>query len=118
MAAQVKGSTGLAVRLHFSPSALYEAKGVKSNFLNRYRIGADLTALAAQIRSPDVRFVVNELIPGERATPDEVDRGADGGYASQAQETYADAFAQLGSPPSYARRRRCRPKRSRVRTGR
>ena len=44
-----------------------------------------------------MRFVFNELILGEQATPDEVYRGMMEDRRPKPQKAYADAFAQLGS---------------------
>jgi mandelamide amidase len=76
------------------PVVLYEAKRDIPAFLNRYGIGLDLTRLAAQITSPDVRFVFDELILGKQAIPDEVYRGAMEDARPKLQKAYADAFAQ------------------------
>jgi mandelamide amidase len=76
------------------PVALYEAKRDIPAYLTRYGAGVDLTRLAAQIASPDVRFVFDELILGKQAIPEEVYRTAMEDARPKLQKAYANAFAQ------------------------
>jgi len=78
------------------PVVLYEAKRDIPAFLARHGAGVDLTSLAAQIASPDVRFVFDELILGKQAVPEEVYRAAMDDARPKLQKAYADAFAQHG----------------------
>lgn len=85
--------TELNNRIGF-PIALWEAKRDLAAFLAEHGTDRDLAAVADEIASPDVRFVFDELILGDKAIPDAVYQDAIGNGRPRLQALYAETFAR------------------------
>lgn len=75
------------------PIALYEARVGLARFLADNNTGVTLPDLAAQIVSPDVKFVFDNLILGDQAIPEDVYQAVMTGLRPQLQTAYAEVFA-------------------------
>ena len=82
----------LAGKIGF-PIALWEAKRDLAGFLEDYGTGLTLEDVAAQVKSPDVKFVFDNLILGDQAIPDAVYETSINELRPQLQAAYADLFA-------------------------
>ena len=90
---QVSGFLDLDNQSGF-PIALYEATRDISSYLSAYNTGLTLSQLAAQIASPDVKFVFDTfVVPGApNAIPQSVYDNAVNVVRPQLQKLYADTF--------------------------
>ena len=74
------------------PIALWEAKGDISAFLKDNGTGITIEDVAAKAASPDVKFVFDEMILGDKSIPEEVYLAAINDFRPKLQELYADTF--------------------------
>lgn len=75
------------------PVALFEVRRDLAAYLAGHGVPTDIEALAARIASPDVRFVFDNLVLGDKAIPEPVYRAAVDDLRPQLQAVYAEAFA-------------------------
>ncbi|MCR9120929.1 MAG: indoleacetamide hydrolase [Phyllobacteriaceae bacterium] len=78
------------------PLALWEVRRDLARFLDNNRTGVSLDEVAAQIASPDVKFVFDNLVLGEQAIPDEVYQAAMRDFRPHMQAIYAETFLENG----------------------
>lgn len=71
----------------------YEAKGDLTAYLERYRPGLTVRAVADQIASPDVKGLFDNRVLGEEAPTEAVYREAMEQHRPRLKQIYADAFA-------------------------
>lgn len=82
----------LAAKAGF-PIALWEVKRNLAAFLEASGSGLTLEDVAAEVASPDVRFVFENLVLGDQAIPDEVYAAAVTDLRPLVQSGYAEVFA-------------------------
>lgn len=75
------------------PVALYEVKIALANYLADHDTGVSLPELAAAVASPDVKFVFDNLVLGDKAIPAAVYRAAIADFRPMLQAAYAETFA-------------------------
>ena len=82
---------GLNDKIGF-PVALWEAKGDISAFLKDAGTSITIEDVAARVASPDVKFVFDQLILGDKAIPEEVYLAAIRDFRPKLQALYAETF--------------------------
>ncbi len=75
------------------PVALYEGNADLAAYLKKYDTGLTVKDVAAQIASPDVKFVFDTFMIGDKAVPEAVYKEALQVHRPALQELYADVFA-------------------------
>jgi len=75
------------------PIALFEAKQDISKFLEKNETGLTIDQLAAEITSPDVKFVFDNMILGDQAVPEVAYRSVMNDLRPKLQARYAEVFA-------------------------
>ncbi|WP_299478610.1 indoleacetamide hydrolase [uncultured Roseibium sp.] len=78
------------------PIALWEVKRDLAAFLEASGSGLTLEDVAAEVASPDVKFVFENLVLGDQAIPDEVYAAAVTDLRPLVQSGYAEVFAANG----------------------
>lgn len=76
------------------PLALWEVKRDLSRFLDLNGVGLTIEDVAAEIASPDVEFVFDNLVLGDQAVPDAVYEAAMRDFRPQMQTIYAETFLE------------------------
>ena len=75
------------------PVALYEVGVDLPAFLNDWKTGVSLQQVADGVASPDVRFVFDNFVVGDKKMPAEAYEAAMGMFRPQLQTLYAETFA-------------------------
>lgn len=89
----ISSELDLAAKAGFS-IALWEVKRDLAAFLESSGSGLTLADVAAEVASPDVKFVFENLVLGDQAIPDDVYAAAVTDLRPLVQSGYADVFAQ------------------------
>jgi len=76
------------------PIALYEVKIALAKFLMDYKTGMSMQDIADKVASPDVKFVFDNLVLGDKAIPAHVYQMAMAQVRPQLQGMYASHFAE------------------------
>ncbi len=74
------------------PVALYEGNADLAAYLKKYETGLTVQDVAAQVASPDVKFVFDTFIVGEKAIPEPVYREALQVHRPALKQLYDDVF--------------------------
>ncbi|WP_306141957.1 indoleacetamide hydrolase [Roseibium sp. MMSF_3412] len=88
----ISGELDLAAKAGF-PIALWEVRRDLAAFLDASGSGLTLEDVAAEVASPDVKFVFENLVLGDQAIPDEVYAAALTDLRPLVQSGYAEVFA-------------------------
>ncbi|MTI43239.1 mandelamide amidase [Roseibium hamelinense] len=76
------------------PIVLWEVRRDLARFLNAYETGLTIEAVTKGIESPDVKFVFEELVLGEKAIPDAVYQTVIRDLRPKLQAAYGELFAK------------------------